>query len=118
MPLAKTGIEFLGTGLRGISFLMRDGTRDVPCCVNIAALHRRAIAPGLDEAGVFAVYRDEIEQAASAKYHRGQIGPDGGVNLVGDEFPVPDSTILNAAKVIKSRCERGISNSDRGRLCR
>jgi hypothetical protein len=92
MPLAKTAIEFLGTGLRGISFLMRDGTRDVPCCVNIAVLHRRATATGLDEAGVFAVYRDEIEQAASAKYDRGEIGSDGRVYVTSNDFPARDST--------------------------
>lgn len=92
MPLAKTGIEFLGTGLRGISFLMRDGTRDVPCCVNFTAIQRRATATGLDEAGVFAVYRDEIEQAASAKYDRGQISPDGRVYVTSDDFPASDST--------------------------
>ena len=93
MPLAKTGIEFLGTGLRGIRFLMRDGAKDVPCCVNLAALHQRGTATGLDEAGVFAVYRDEIEQAASAKYDRGQISPDGRVYVTTDEFPARESTI-------------------------
>jgi hypothetical protein len=42
---------------------------------------------GLDEAGVFATYRDEIEHAASAKYDRGQISPDGRVYVSSDEFP-------------------------------
>ncbi len=42
---------------------------------------------GLNEAGVFEIYRDEIEKAASAKYDRGHINPDGRVYVTSDEFP-------------------------------
>jgi hypothetical protein len=87
MPLERAKVGFLGTGLQGMGFLMRDGTKEVPCRVSIEALSYRGAVTGLDEAGVFATYRDEIEHAASAKYDRGQISPDGRVYVTSDEFP-------------------------------
>ena len=87
MPLERAKIEFLGTGLHGIGFLMRDGTKEVPCRVSLEALSGRGDVTGLNEAGVFEVYRDEIERAASAKYDCGQISPDGRVYVTSDEFP-------------------------------
>jgi hypothetical protein len=42
---------------------------------------------GLNEVGVFEAYRDEIEQAASAKYDHDHIGPDNRVCVTSDEFP-------------------------------
>ena len=87
MPLERAKVEFLGTGLQGIGFLMRDGTKEVPCRVSLEALSDRGAVTGLNEAGVFEIYRDEIEQAASAKYDRGQISPNGWVYVTSDEFP-------------------------------
>ena len=66
---------------------MRDGTKEVPCRVSLKALSDRGAVTGLNEAGVFEIYRDEIERAASAKYDRGQISPDGRVYVTSDEFP-------------------------------
>ena len=86
MPLKRAKVDFLNTDPQGIGFLMRDGTKEVPCIVSFGALGKRAAATGLDEARVFEIYRDEIECAASAKYDRGQIAPDGRVYVTGDEF--------------------------------
>jgi len=85
--LKRAKIEFLGAGLQGIGFLMLDGTKEVPCRVSLEALSDRGAVTGLNEAGVFEIYRDEIEQAASAKYDRGQISPDGRVYVTSVEFP-------------------------------
>jgi len=79
MPLERSKEQYLGPGLEGVRFLMRDGTREVPCRVSLEALTDRGNATGLDESGVFETYRNEIEQAASAKYDRGQTDHAGGV---------------------------------------
>ena len=44
--------------------------------MSLEALRDRGAAISLDEAGVLENYREEIEQAASAKYDRGQISSD------------------------------------------
>jgi hypothetical protein len=79
MPLNRAAEQYEGPGLEGVRFLMRDGSKEVPCRVSLEALTDRGAATGVNEAGVFESYRDEIEGAASAKYDRGQIGPDGRV---------------------------------------
>jgi hypothetical protein len=86
MPLKRAKVDFLNTGPLGIGFLMRDGTKEVPCMVSFEALGKRAAATGLDEARAFEIYRDEIERAASAKYDRRQVGPDGRVYVTDEEF--------------------------------
>jgi hypothetical protein len=43
MPLERAKVEFLGTGLQGMGFLMRDGTKEVPCRVSIEALSDRGL---------------------------------------------------------------------------
>jgi Protein of unknown function (DUF1488) len=87
MPLERGKQEYLGPGLEGIRFLMRDGTKDVPCRVSHESLADRGAATGLDAVGVFEAYRNEIEQAASDKYDRGSIGVGGSVYVTSEEFP-------------------------------
>jgi hypothetical protein len=77
MPLQRAKVEFLGTSVGGICFRMRDGIKEVRCRMSLEALRDRSAAISLDEAGVLENYREEIEQAASAKYDRGQISSDG-----------------------------------------
>lgn len=87
MPLERSKEEYLRPGLEGIRFLMRDGEKQVHCRLSLEALTDRGTATGLDETRVFEVYRSEIEQAASAKYDRGQTDFAGGVYITSVEFP-------------------------------
>ena len=87
MPLERSKEEYLGPGLEGVRFLMRYGAKEVACRVSLEALTERGTATGLNEAGVFEACRNEIEQAASAKYDRGQIDYSGGVYVTSVEFP-------------------------------
>jgi Protein of unknown function (DUF1488) len=66
---------------------MRDGTKEVACRVSFDPLSDRAVVTGLNEADVFEAYRDEIEQAASAQYDRGQLDPDNRAYVTSSEFP-------------------------------
>ena len=66
---------------------MRDGAKDVSCRISLEALADRGATTSLDETGVFEAYRSEIEQAASAKYDRGQIDVAGSVYVTSVEFP-------------------------------
>ena len=87
MPLNRGDEQYEGPGLEGVRFLMRDGSKEVPCRVSLEALTDRGAATGMDEASVFEAYRNEIEQAASAKYDRGQFSSDGRVYITSEEFP-------------------------------
>lgn len=87
MPLERSKEEYLGPGLEGIRFQMRDGAKEVPCRISLEALTDRALATGLSKAGVFETYRHEIEQVASAKYDREQIDYAGGIYVTSEEFP-------------------------------
>jgi hypothetical protein len=87
MSLERAKEEYLGPGLEGIRFLMRDGSKEVPCRVSYESLTDRGVATGMDEAGVFEAYRNEIEQAASDKYDRGKIDHEGRIYVTSVEFP-------------------------------
>jgi ribosomal protein S7 len=87
MPLKRARDEYLGPGLEGVRFLMRDGAKEVACRISLEALTDRGAATGLNEAGVFEAYRNEIEQAASERYDRGQTDYAGGVYVTSVEFP-------------------------------
>ena len=76
MPLERSKEEYLGPGLDGIRCLMLDGANEVACKISLEAVAERGATTSLGEAGVFELYRSEIEQAASAKYDRGDATPD------------------------------------------
>jgi hypothetical protein len=87
MPLERLKDQYAGPGLEGVRFAMQDGAKEVLCRVSLEALADRGNTTGQNAAGVFESCRNEIEQAASAKYDSGQLDYAGGIYVTSVEFP-------------------------------
>ena len=86
MPLTSAKDEY-SPDMGAIRFLMQDGSKQVPCRISHEALTDRGSTTGMNNAQIFEAYRPEIEQAASNKYDRGGIDPEGRVWVTTAEFP-------------------------------